>query len=659
MSQLRTPRTLAILACLMMGLSTYFYRPLQSSDLVLGDVLFGLGAISLWVALWRGKSASLPISEISERSTPLPFRWWHYLSVAIGLGCLLLLWQTQGPVPNTFESAFGMHHPQQFLLWTVGVLLIMWGMMSGVRWRRFLLTKSILPIVGITLVGLVIRLWQLEWAVHFFVDEAHFIEAMTRLWDKPDVQILSYLNPIANFTWVYSYWQSWVVGLFGNSLASARLLSVLFGTLTVPAVYVLGKRLFDYQTGLLAGALLMAFPPHIHFSRLALNNIVDPFFAVVGFIFLLDGFRTQSRRAYALAGVCFGLTQYFYEGGRILFPALVVLWLLSRLVTRQSLPTRRNLLIFGLTFVIIASPFYLTLRTWRATIVPRLSDRGVETVDWATLLSGEDGLVQIQTFFRERLNPPYLHLVHLPDTSAFYYGGETGLILPILVPLFFLGLAIAVWRWRREGSLLLMWVGLTILGNSLIADNTWTARYVVVFPALILLIAMGIRFVLPLLIPTVSRRWQVIGVGLLAVLCVGQVLYYFTIHMLIYNQQIRPFLDHQDVGFRTVGMADGTSTYLLTDELTLELHITTLHRLTDTDIDFRILQPFEFPYDLMAVLSSGTETVFFLEPEDTPTLHTLQATYPQRLDGPYWSLFNVPADKQYAMYVVRDDAPPP
>ena len=125
-----------------------------------------------------------------------------------------------------------------------------------------------------------------------------------------------------------------------------------------------------------------------------------------------------------------------------------------------------------MTFVLVASPLYLTLRTWRATIVPRLSDEGVASVDWATLLSGEDGLVQIQTFFRERLNPPYLHLIHLPDESTFYYGGETGLILPMLVPLFLLGLAVAVWRWRREGLLLLLWVGLTILGNSLIADNT-------------------------------------------------------------------------------------------------------------------------------------------------------------------------------------------
>ena len=101
-------------------------------------------------------------------------------------------------------------------------------------------------------------------------------------------------------------------------------------------------------------------------------------------------------------------------------------------------------------------------------------------------------------------------------------------------------------------------------------------------------------------------------------------------------------------------MADGTSAYLLTDELTLELHITTLHRLTNTNIDFRILQPFEFPYELMAKLSSGTATVFFLEPDDIATRQALYATYPQGLAGPYWSPFNVPADKQYAMYVVRD-----
>ena len=112
----------------------------------------------------------------------------------------------------------------------------------------------------------------------------------------------------------------WAIWQFAGECALAE--CVVRHTLTIPAVYVLGKRLFDHRTGLLAGALLMAFPPHIHFSRIALNNIVDPCFAVVGFIFLLDGFRTQSRRSYALAGVCFGLTQYFYEGGRIVFPVV-------------------------------------------------------------------------------------------------------------------------------------------------------------------------------------------------------------------------------------------------------------------------------------------------------------------------------------------------
>src|SRR5690606_27829994 len=119
--------------------------------------------------------------------------------------------------------------------------------------------------------------------------------------------------------------------ILGHNLTGLRIFSAVFGTLTVPALYLLARELFDRRTALLAALLLATFPPHIHFSRLGLNNIADPLFGVLALAFLVRGLKRGGLRDYALSGVMLGLTQYFYEGGKLLYPLLFGAWLLLAL----------------------------------------------------------------------------------------------------------------------------------------------------------------------------------------------------------------------------------------------------------------------------------------------------------------------------------------
>jgi mannosyltransferase len=56
------------------------------------------------------------------------------------------------------------------------------------------------------------------------------------------------------YYWLLHYW----VALFGTSEVAVRSLSVLFGALAIPVIYLLGRRLFNEEAGLLA-ALILAF----------------------------------------------------------------------------------------------------------------------------------------------------------------------------------------------------------------------------------------------------------------------------------------------------------------------------------------------------------------------------------------------------------------
>lgn len=613
------------------------------------------------------KNAPGPASPPTHPAPWRPFRPLHLLALALGTACLFTLGQVQGPLPALLSAAFGIHHPQQFALFAAGVLLVTFGLTGPTLRRPALPLRRCWPLLALMLLALVLRLWNLEGAVHLYVDETHFADAVTRLWDKPDVQMLTYISPIAAFTWVFPYLQHFVMLLAGPSLAGLRLLSVLLGVLTLPAVYGLGRGLFGHKTGLLAAGLLAVFPPHIHFSRLALNNIADPLIAAALLAALVAALRGGGRAHYALAGVLLGLSQYFYEGGRLLVPPLLLLWLLAlwaggwRGLPR---PSRRGLLLMFTGAALVAMPYYMTLSLYGATITPRLGLAGMETTFWTDLLAGPDGLAQLAVYFRERLNPALLHFIHAPDGSAFYYGGETALLLPALLPFFLLGLAAALWRWRGGGSLLLIWPLLTALGNSLIEDNNWSARFVVAFPALVLLTALGMHTLWRLLqtaAPQAAPRLRPAAALLLVALATGQVLYYFGPHLALYNQQIRPFLDHQDVGFRSLDMPPGTEVYLLSNELTFKPHITTMQRLADVQMDLFIVNPGLFVLVGLEHLRPGRPYAFFVLPDDGETIRSLRARFGPDLHGPYFSPFNLPLDKQYALYSVpaAPGAPPP
>lgn len=567
----------------------------------------------------------------------------HTAAVIIGALCLFVLSQANRPLPGVLPFAFGMHHPAQFALLIAGAALILWGMSGGIklpksRWQN---QTAGWILVTIMLLGFAARIWRLDEAVHLYVDEGHFGGAVTRLWDQADVQILTGINPIASFTWVYPYLQSGLLEIFGRDLLGLRMLSVILGTLTIPAVYRLGKILFDTKTALFAALLLATFPPHIHFSRLALNNIADPLIGTLMLAALLKAHRSGERHAAIWAGFWLGITPYFYEGGRLLFPALAALLLIGwrgRQIRMRS---------FLLTTFLLAMPYLLMLNAFNAGPAPRLGNESLGGDYWLRVLTGSDAAGQIGEFFGERLLPPLLHLLALPDGSAFYYGGNTGLILLPLIPAFLAGVILMIRHWKR-GAPLLLWIVLALLGNSLIKDNTWTARYVVIFPALMLLTAPGLVKILEALRWKSGRAAAMIGGGL----AIFSLVYYFGPHLDLYNQQIRPFRDHQDAAFRARDAGSAAAAYLLTDELVFVEHAELIFRLSTSRVDFQILPTYGFPYETAESLLEKGEMVLFIAPDDASTLQKLEEGFGEPLAGPFFSPYNVPAEKQYAMYRV-------
>jgi mannosyltransferase len=111
------------------------------------------------------------------------------------------------------------------------------------------------PILLVIAVGMSLRLYRIG-AQPLWVDEASSLrfagQTFSQLWSWSTI-----VDP-GNPPLYYSLLHGWLV--FGDSEASLRLLSALFGVCTLPLVYALGRTVRDHRLGIV-GALLFAISP--------------------------------------------------------------------------------------------------------------------------------------------------------------------------------------------------------------------------------------------------------------------------------------------------------------------------------------------------------------------------------------------------------------
>ena len=93
-------------------------------------------------------------------------------------------------------------------------------------------------------------------------------------------------TPELNMVLYYTLLREWMH--FGQTEFVIRSLSALFGIAAIPAVYRLGRRLFDVPTGLIAAALLATHSFHIRYSQEARAYSLQVFLLILcDLLFLL------------------------------------------------------------------------------------------------------------------------------------------------------------------------------------------------------------------------------------------------------------------------------------------------------------------------------------------------------------------------------------
>jgi len=347
-------------------------------------------------------------------------------------------------------------------------------------------TWEIVLLACIVAVSLLSRVWNLT----NFPDNIYPDEIMTGT-----VATESYISPTTPPPSVFStLWSGidlpalwfWFVAVFlklgGTSLAMLRLPAALFGAATVVPLYALLRETWGRYTAI-AGSTIMAFSvSNIHYSRLALNNIVTQFFWATCFFFLLRALRSRRPSDWVLAGLSAGLSEYFYYGTRLLpFILAVFVVFLFALHWKQARERAGGFLLLAGSYLVGFGPLLIyfirnpnlylgrgaSLFIWSPHIPISFADfhRAWKTI-WPVL---SENLLGIST--------------HTSQDIIFY----GPLLLPAESALLVLGLALLLWHWRHPAAFLILASGLGVLvvGGTLVAYpnsvppliNHWTPAF--------------------------------------------------------------------------------------------------------------------------------------------------------------------------------------
>ncbi len=139
---------------------------------------------------------------------------------------------------------------------------------------------------------------------------------------------------------------------------TGRILTAVLGALTIPVVYLIGRRLMNRQVGLIAALLLAVSPLHVINSHYITTDVPATLFMTLSFLFTLRVLENGAHRDYAAAGMLAGLAASTKYPGGLAITALIAAHFLRGRRTFEGTKLLTGLLAGTLGFL-IGTPFAL------------------------------------------------------------------------------------------------------------------------------------------------------------------------------------------------------------------------------------------------------------------------------------------------------------
>lgn len=148
--------------------------------------------------------------------------------------------------------------------------------------------------------------------------------------------------------------------LFGNEEIVLRMLSVIFGVLNIPAVYLLGKNFFSTKAGLCAAALMAVNSMQIYYSQEIRMYSMLSFLSVVSVYFLLKILQQPNHRNY-IGFLLSNILILYTSNLAALFVFAEVVTIFSVFCLRKDFSGLKRLILYQIICLLIYTPHLLFL----------------------------------------------------------------------------------------------------------------------------------------------------------------------------------------------------------------------------------------------------------------------------------------------------------
>lgn len=239
---------------------------------------------------------------------------------------------------------------------------------------------------------------------------------------------------------VPQYYMALFFRLFGASMFNLRFTSVVVTLVSVVLIFILGRELLGTKGGVAAGLMFLMTPQVMIQSHLALDNItMVPF--VIGWLIGLLGYQKNHKLWYlTVSAVCLGFGFYTYKGMRGIVPVwsiLTVVYLAAVSFYGAREKFWKSRLLPALVFGVSMAPFFLVIPSFERTYPCAVFDCQKITTS------------SFYDFFYPYISSFDLSFLFIKGDMTIYHStGRHGMLLLASLPLFLIGLFLAI---KRKG----------------------------------------------------------------------------------------------------------------------------------------------------------------------------------------------------------------
>jgi 4-amino-4-deoxy-L-arabinose transferase-like glycosyltransferase len=273
----------------------------------------------------------------------------------------------------------------------------------------------------------------------------------------------------------FHYVQSLSVALIGDNALALRLPTAFAGLLVVAIGYALARRLFGPRVALIHAALVAVLLWPVFFSRFGIRAMSLPVVSGLAAWFFWRGLdpdhdHPAHLRSFALGGVLAGLSLYTYFASRAVPLIFALLVLYVALAHRPLFRRRWRGLVLSLGLMaLVAAPLVIWLLGHPAaeTRVAEVSEPLV-ALQAGDLRPVFDNALKMAGFFGWQGDPRIRH--NLPGRPV---------LDPLGALLFYGGLLLALWRWRRPAhAFAILWLAGSLAPSLVTIDAPSSIRCV-------------------------------------------------------------------------------------------------------------------------------------------------------------------------------------